>query len=237
MISLKIQNQPDDETCGSTCLHAIYNYYNSNISLDEIIHSVERSRSGGTLAAFLGKHALDRGFNATIYINNLDIFDPSWFTHLGEANPNILDKLEEQLQHIQDEDIAQSTQAYQEYITKGGIVRFKTLNSQLLKSYFDKKTPILAGLSATYLYRSQRLRYTAEGEGIYDDVRGSPCGHFVVLCGYDDLHRRVVVADPAYENPLSHDNYYKVSSTRLLNAIMLGVLTYDANLLIIEPKG
>lgn len=47
----------------------------------------------------------------------------------------------------------------------------------------------------------------------------------------------MIVADPHRENPLSHDNYYKVSSNRLINAIMLGVLTYDANLLVIQPKG
>ena len=59
----------------------------------------------------------------------------------------------------------------------------------------------------------------------------------MILCGYDEQKRHVVVADPHRENPLSHDNYYKVSSNRLINAIMLGVLTYDANLLIIQPKG
>ncbi len=108
---------------------------------------------------------------------------------------------------------------------------------QLLKNYFDQKTPILTGLSATYLYRCPREHFTPEGKSFYDDIHGAPCGHFVVLCGYDDLHRRVVIADPALENPLSHDSYYKVSIHRLINAIMLGVLTYDANLLIIEPKG
>ncbi len=68
-------------------------------------------------------------------------------------------------------------------------------------------------------------------------MRGTPCGHFVVLCGYDKKNRRVVVADPHRQNPLSRNNYYKVGSNRLINAIMLGVLTYDANLLIIQPKG
>ena len=118
----------------------------------------------------------------------------------------------------------------------GGQVYFKSIDVQVLKHYFDQKIPIITGLNATYLYRCAREKYTPAGKAIFDDVKGGPCGHFVVLCGYDEHHKLVVVADPHRENPLSHDNYYKVSSHRLINAIMLGVTSYDANLLIIRPK-
>lgn len=239
MINLTIQNQPNDETCGPTCLHAIYQHFGLNHTLEKVIKGVERSLSGGTLAPFLAMHAMKNEFKTTIYINNVDIFDPTWFNStLGTAKSNLIDKLEIQMQHNKHSaGLNQLSLAYQAYLKEGGIIKFKTLNSQLLKYYFDKKIPILTGLSATYLYRCARERFTPEGKSFYDDIHGTPCGHFVVLCGYDDLNRRVVVADPARENPLSHDNYYKVSSNRLINAIMLGVLTYDANLLIIEPKG
>ncbi|KTC65259.1 Guanylyl cyclase [Legionella adelaidensis] len=237
MIDLTINTQPDDETCGPTCLHAIYTYYGYSISLEEVIRGVERSFSGGTLAPLLGKHALMRDFETVIYINNLDVFDPTWFDQ-GEAQPEaLIAKLDAQMKYKWDKGIVQSSIAYQQYLQLGGHVRFRTLNVQLLKEYFLQKTPILTGLSATYLYRSAREHYTTEGLAFYDDIRGAPTGHFVVLCGYDDKKRNIVVADPHRENPLSHDNYYKVSSNRLINAIMLGVLTYDANLLIIRPKG
>jgi hypothetical protein len=36
-------------------------------------------------------------------------------------------------------------------------------------------------------------------------------------------------------NPVSNDHYYMVSIARLLGAVLLGILTHDANLLIIEP--
>ncbi|VEG91972.1 C39 family peptidase [Legionella spiritensis] len=236
MIDICIHTQPDDESCGPTSLQAIYHYYGLDIPLEEVIHSVERSHSGGTLAPMLGKHALQQGFEATIYINSLNIFDPTWFEH-GEADSKlILQKLTAQMRYKRKADILQASKAYMEYVLHGGTIRFRTLSVQLLKDYFKKKIPILTGLSATYLYRSARERYTSSGEAFYDDIRGTPCGHFVVLCGYDDRKRLIVVADPHRENPLSHDNYYKVSIHRLINAIMLGVLTYDANLLIIQPK-
>ncbi len=237
MINLTIQNQPNDETCGPTCLHAIYSHFNHEVSLEKVISQVERSVSGGTLAPFLGLDALKNGFQTTIYINNVDIFDPTWFKASGHARKELQEKLHIQSQtKKQTEGQAQLNHAYQRYLAAGGNIKFRTLNAPLLKHYFDRNIPIMTGLSVTYLYRCPREHYTETGQSIYDDIHGTPCGHFVVLCGYDDEHRRVVIADPARQNPLSSNNYYKVGVHRLINAIMLGVLTYDANLLIIEPK-
>ena len=94
--------------------------------------------------------------------------------------------------------------------------------------------PILVGLSSTYLYQTAR-EYGPFDD--YDDVRGEPQGHFVVLCGYDKAEKHVRVADPLLPNPMTGDSqYYNVSMDRLIAAIMLGIVTYDANLLVIEPK-
>jgi hypothetical protein len=45
-----------------------------------------------------------------------------------------------------------------------------------------------------------------------------------------------MVADPFHGNPLSDELNYRVGIVRLLGAIMLGVLSYDGNLLVIEPE-
>jgi Peptidase C39 family len=238
MIDLTIHTQPDDESCGPTSLHAIYRYYGWDINLNELISKVERSHSGGTLTPMLGKHALQHNFDALIYINNLDIFDPTWFQfEQGIASPKtLMTKLNAQIRHKKSKAIIQASKAYVDYLSLGGQILFATLSLQLLKEYFLKKIPILTGLSATYLYRSSRERYFKQGGSVFDDIRGTPCGHFVVLCGYDNEQKLIIVADPHRENPISHDNYYKVSPNRLINAILLGVFTYDANLLIIKPK-
>ncbi|WP_131783571.1 C39 family peptidase [Legionella gresilensis] len=237
MIDLTIYTQPDDETCGPTSLHAIYSYYNLDLSLDQIISTVERAISGGTLASMLGKHALLQGFSAILYVNNLNVFDPTWFENNGMSCPELLArKIKTQMKYKRTKRFLQASHSYLDYMALGGEIRFKTLNIQLLKEYFNQQIPILTGLSATYLYRSAREIYNKAGQGLYDDIRGKPSGHFVVLCGYDESQKLIIVADPHRENPLSQDNYYKVNSNRLINAIMLGVLTYDANLLIIQPK-
>ncbi len=234
MIDIKINSQPDDETCGPTCLHAIYRYYGHDITHEEVIKTLKRSLSGGTLAPYLGVHALERGFTASILINNMDIFDPTWFEH-SEASVNIYAKLEEQLKYKDDPGIKQSSLAYQEFLKAGGIIKFKFLSLELLKEYFSYHLPVITGLSSTYLYNSPRERFE-KSTSTYDDIKGTPCGHFVIIAGYDEIHNQVVVVDPYRENRLSRDNYYKVSPHRLINAILMGMITYDANLLIIQPK-
>jgi hypothetical protein len=107
------------------------------------------------------------------------------------------------------------------------------LNSELLREHLEKGIPILTGLSATYLYGTKR----EIGEtNTYDDIRGEPAGHFVVLYEIDPLQAKVGIADPLASNPLHPNTHlYQVNIEKVINAILLGIVTYDANLLIIEP--
>jgi len=52
-LKLEMLPQPDDTTCGPTCLHAIYRYWNRDISLDQVISEVKPLPNGGTLAVML----------------------------------------------------------------------------------------------------------------------------------------------------------------------------------------
>jgi len=45
----------------------------------------------------------------------------------------------------------------------------------------------------------------------------------------------VSVADPLDDNPRFSSRHYRVGIDRLIGAILLGVVTYDANLLVIRP--
>jgi hypothetical protein len=119
-----------------------------------------------------------------------------------------------------------------DFIELGGSLRFEDLTGALIRKYLNRGIPVLTGLSSTYLYRVAR-EYGPEDDS--DDVRGEPAGHFVVLCGYSKDTREVLVADPFLTNPTG-TNQYLVNIDRLICAILLGILTYDANLLIIEPR-
>ncbi len=228
-----IRQQPDETTCGPTCLHALYRYYDDHISLDDVIAEVPEWQEGGTIEVYLAIHALRRGYQTTIFPYNLDFFDPTWFT-LSELQ--IAEKLEAQLLHKKGlPGFEEVTRAYLKYLALGGKLQFEVLTPALIRKYLKRGHPILTGLSATYLYNTAR-ELVQNGVGVYDDVRGQTCGHFVVLSGYHKGHRSVEVADPLVPNPRSSGSYYNVNIYRLVCAIMLGILTYDGNMLIIRKK-
>src|SRR5690606_10722822 len=81
VLEFDIEAQPDDVTCGPTCLQALYSYYKDEIPLKQLVREVKQLRNGGTLAVMLGNNALKRGYRATIYTYNLNVFDPSWEGH------------------------------------------------------------------------------------------------------------------------------------------------------------
>lgn len=229
LVPFEIAPQPDEITCGPTCLHAIYRFYRDSISLEQTIAEVLMLEAGGTLAVLLACHALERGYRATIYTYKLQIFDPTWATLSPAA---LAEKLKAQARYKQDEKLQIATSAYLRFLELGGELRAKDLTGRMLRGFLKQGTPIITGLSATYLYRSAR-EYGPNCD--YDDIRGEPSGHFVVLHGYDQQQRMVHVADPLQSNPLSESRKYEASIDRVINAILLGVLTYDANLLIIQP--
>lgn len=228
-LPINILRQPDDSTCGPTCLHAVYNYYGDDINLDEVIASTKTLDAGGTLAVFLACAALRRGYQATIYTYNLQVFDPSWFSGAGV---DISERLIKQAQAKQDEKLQFATEGYLEFLSLGGKLRYVDLTTRLLRGIIRRRLPILTGLSSTYLYKMKR-EIDDEPQG--DDIRGYPGGHFLILSGYHRHDRTVLINDPYEPNPVSGSQTYAVNIDRVICAILLGVLTYDANLLVIQP--
>jgi hypothetical protein len=231
VLDFDIKAQPDEVTCGPTCLQAVYSFYGDQIPLKEVTRHVKQLKNGGTLAVMLGNHALKRGYKAHIYTYNLNVFDPTWFEH---GSSKIIGFLEEQMKfkHTRRKLLVAST-AYIKFLESGGEVHYSELDARLIKSFLKRGIPILTGLSATYLYGTAREIPQFD---IYDSIKGEPAGHFVVITGYDEDKNCVYVADPMEPNPLGKGQVYKVDFVRLINSIMLGIITYDANLLIIEPK-
>ena len=228
-LAIEIQPQPDDLTCGPTCLHAVYRYYGDAIALEQVVAEVGALETGGTLEALLASHALRRGYRATIYTYNLHLFDPTWFA----PEIDLRAKLEAQAKAKDDPKLRFATEAYLEFLSLGGRVKYEELSARLLRRHLRRGHPLLAGLSSTYLYGT--AREAADREYAPDDVRGSPGGHFVVLHGYEPEERIVHVADPYQDNPLDDGLHYAVGMDRLVGAILLGVITWDANLTIVEP--
>ncbi|HRP35056.1 MAG TPA: peptidase-C39 like family protein [Gammaproteobacteria bacterium] len=229
-LDIRMLPQPDDVTCGPTCLQAVYRHLGHPLELEQIIAEVRGLPEGGTLAVYLGNHALKRGLKARLYSYHLKIFDPSW---RGLPPGELAAKLEAQLAYKHGKKFETASRAYIRFLELGGEIALDDLTSQVFDAPFNAGLPILTGLSATYLYDSRREYTNRHNRAVYDDLRGEPTGHFVVLCGRE--RGKVRVADPYIGNPLADDShYYDVRVNRLIRAILLGVMTYDANLLVIS---
>jgi hypothetical protein len=224
-----VEQQPDDVTCGPACLHGLYRHYGDDVPLERVIADIHTLDKGGTLDVFLANHALKRGYDATILTYNLDLFDPTWFEL---PNDEIRARLAAQALVKPWRRLQTATRPYDEFLRLGGKLELRDLEPALLRKYLQRG-PLIAGLSATYLYRAVR---DVPDTNAADDARGEPVGHFVVLTGYRRDTREILIADPLKANPLVRARYYAVQVQRLIGAILLGVMTYDANLLVIEPK-
>jgi hypothetical protein len=226
-LHVDIAPQPNDITCGPTCLHAIYRYWGDPIALGQVVEETRTLPGGGTLEVFLANHALRRGYDATIYTYNLRMFDPSWFA----GGVDLAERLRAQAEAKSSSRLRQASRAYVEFLEHGGHVRFQDLTPALIRNHVGRGEPILTGLSATYLYHTPRELPDSNES---DDIRGEPVGHFVVLAGYARERREVMVADPYRANPTGRLNY-AVDIRRLIGAILLGIVTYDSSLLIVKP--
>lgn len=229
-LPVDILPQPDETTCGPTCLHAIYRYWKQDEALPAVIARTGKFEQGGTLAVFLACDALRLGYRATIYTYNLTVFDPTWFI---DRSVDIGARLALQSEVKKDYRLQYATAGYQDFLRLGGRLRMMHLSRRLIQAILRRRLPILTGLSSTYLYRTAR---EFGPNDMPDDIRGLPAGHFVVIAGYNPQHRTVLVMDPYQLNPYRQASAgYWISIDRVICAILLGIVTHDANLLIIHP--
>jgi hypothetical protein len=239
LLRLTIESQPTDSTCGPTCLQAVYAYWKDAISLPQVISEIGELPNGGTMAVHLACHALRRGYSATIYTYNLFLFDPTWF--IG-PEPDLATKLRRQseLKESSNPRISEATSSYLEFLELGGKLRMEPLEEALLIRSLTAEVPVLSGLSATFLYQESRERaFPPDANGVSsepDDVGGEPVGHFVVLSGYNSATGEVMVNDPQVENPFANHRQYAAPMAKVSAAILLGIASYDANLLMIQPS-
>ena len=228
-LPLSILPQPDERTCGPTCLQAIYRYWGEDEALSTIVSRTSTLTHGGTLAVFLACDALKKKYRAMIYTYNLMVFDPTWFGR----GVDIAERLDRQRAVKSDYRLEEATAGYLEFLQLGGDLRLMDLSRRLIRNMLVRGQPILTGLSSTFLYRVKR---EAGPDDTPDDINGLPSGHFVIIAGYDEEREKVLVLDPYEFNPYGGVHEYWIGIDRVIGAILLGIVTHGANLLIVRPR-
>ncbi|MBN8548335.1 MAG: peptidase-C39 like family protein [Deltaproteobacteria bacterium] len=224
---IRILAQPDGESCGATCLEAVYRYCGLPLEIQTILTTLQTLPGGGTLAPYMGTDARRHSLQATITPYDTRIFDPSWSSM---AEPELAENLRRSREYRLEPRTIESVDAYIEFLAAGGKLLFAPLSPTLLTKMLEKG-PIIAGLNATYLYGCAREFESPHGLA-YDAVRGQTLGHFVVIVGIDICNDAVSILDPQLPNPISAtQQLLRIPTQLLLSAILLGALTYDSALL------
>lgn len=226
-----IERQPNYTTCGPTSLHALYAYYKDEIDLEQVISEVYQHETGGTLGIHLALHALRRGYDATMWVSNVQYWDPTWFKGKVDLKAKLRARFEAKGWLNMDRAV-KALDAMEQFFELGGKIAWSDLTPELISKVLADGLPILAGTNGVYLYQCARETETGP-----NDITGDAYGHFIVISGYRSRDQSVSVSDPLMDNPAHGSKYYRVSVYRLIGAIFLGASSDDANCLVIRPKG
>lgn len=230
MSELNILPQPDAESCGPACLHAVFRYFHQYTTLEEVIQGVGPKATGPVPMVHLAQDAIDRGFSATLHTCHFNIFDPGW---KGLSKKGLLNKLRGMMENLSDKKLMNALYAYIHFLHSGGSLLFDPIDQNLFNKYLCCGFPVLCRINAARHYDHQQ-------DGPLDihphmagrDTTGQ-ASKFVVLYS---MHGDVVdVADPYPQNPLGDGHHYPVDAFHLLSSIEADKGTYDASLLVLSP--
>lgn len=242
-LKIKIEEQMDFE-CLPSCLKAVFDYYNINISQDKIINCVSKNSFKLYDWEFkAGKLAVEQGLSVEIFTNVNYIFDPSWFK-LEEGE--ILKKLKQEFNFSKNRQTEISKQPDQKvfiypnkdiasrytneikavinYIQVGGRINFSPVSKKLIEDKLSENIPLIVSINSVLLHRMKRVFNNKP-----DDIRGVTWGHVVVISGYDK--KRFKLSDPGglfYRDSLE----YWVDKDLLLESF----LRYNGQLLVLKKK-
>jgi len=221
-------------SCGHSSLLQVLAYYGTNLELKEVVKEISNCEVDelklGASECELGMFAIKRGFKSTVVSLDVRRFDATWFELSSEELKKKLELRSEFLHKLSPEDIKEGqgtqyldnvTKYYSEYLEKEGKVKFLPISKELIKKYIDNKIPVIA-LVSSQLYFKKARKYNGE----FDDIKGKPTGHWIVVSGYDE--NNFIITDPA--DDLEKDGNVKMEQNYLISSIN----TYGPVMLIIE---
>ena len=224
--------QPDDVSCGPTCLAAVLQFHGIETNLTRVRAATPKNADGGTLAPYLARAAMAHGLKVRCHPFAVQVFDPTWWDLPADE---VTARLRRRTHGLRPGRLRRVHDAWLAYLEAGGMLSLGELLGGELVAAIDAGHPLICGLSITWLYQEPRER---PEDNVDDDIHGSPVGHFVVINGYTDGGATFLITDPWPQPPFDRDGgVYTVSRRRLTQAILLGDATHDAVVVEVLPHG
>ncbi|MBU2566672.1 C39 family peptidase [Patescibacteria group bacterium] len=239
-------NEQKDFECLPQALFSVFNYYQLNISLDEIIETISHKDSTKLHDWFYeaGILGLKHGLMATIKSMTSYLFDPSW-TRLDQPDlkeklkleADYLIELEKLIQQEPDQKIClyynkawvknykNGALKAVEFLNEGGIIDQSPISKEYFVKCINDDKPVIFNHYPAILHNIERA-YDCKP----NDVKGFQWGHVAIVIGYNDKNQ-FYISDPS-------GMYYKKSNEYWIDADLLieSILRYNGEILFFNKK-
>jgi len=233
--NITLQQQSSSSNCVQTSTSMFLNFYDINVSPDEIeaavpVRTNADGKPMGTLFADIGAWLRQtKNINTTMHVFDVQVIDRSW----NKLTQNeLLNKvLEMQTKGVSTAQTIYTPlliDAYAQFLKSGGQIEITKCTNKLLQTLLSKG-PILAIVSYNYIYDYPRSSYNPEISNYEpDSINGKAIEHAIVITGYSD-------GDYYYNDPDSEmGGQHIVKDDVLIGAICTAQLNSNNYLLTIE---
>ena len=220
-----------------TAATQLLTYFDSSVRVEEVIKNVpvyvENGEKIGTSPGHLAAYLASQGFKTTVYIFDVELFDPSWE---GESAGRIIERLtQRQLGIPTNSWLAKYhhilVDGWKLFAESGGSFAQPPLSTELLHSLL-KTHPYLLMVNSTYLNHTAKQVYNRETDKFEDDTtRGRSLTHAVTCAGYKEGSFLIVDPDP----PQGETQHRWIKADHLIASIMAAQTESD-NLLMVIAK-
>lgn len=200
-------NQITAFNCIPACLQQVFSYYNRQLTQEDITRGLEYPKRGMSLPA-AASFAQQQGFGTAIVTNNIQIFDPVWFS---SASKELTENLKKRRKFV-DEYNQSLIDDLIEYLDLNGRIDFSTICDDLIRKYLSQDIPIIMELASTFLYKKSK---STEPGTFNDPIKGTVEGHGIVIAGFDQEKFKIIDPDTR-NNPYDDSGIYWISSKDLL---------------------
>lgn len=189
--------------CAQTAAAQTLSFFEPSITADQIVAAVpvyinERGEKVGTSPGHLAAYIANKGYTATAYIFDTELFDRSW---QGMESAQVVQSLRRRQQHIPANAwLAKYHQVlvdgWEQFQQAGGRFEFPMLSVSLLRQLLDGG-PLLTNVNSTYFNGGPKRRYDIAADAFVDDVIGGvSLTHTMTCAGYKDGKFLIIDPDP-----------------------------------------
>ena len=200
------------KTCGPVCLLNIYKEIGIETDLKTILKELKINDKTTTYPAQLGTHLLSKGLNPILINSTPQTVSPSW-ENLSEKD--VTAKLEQWIKINKKNKWLKSVKWLISYLKKGGKLKIADLTTSLIDRYLNEGYKVICCLEESWIWGERKI----EEKAVFDDIKGSPRGHFIIL--YSHTGNEYLVSDPFPTGMKNKEGLYKLNKDKLLVATLV----------------